>query len=203
MTLLFDPVDKMGVWHGNIAYKAYHSQCTRTNQGYAGGSTGGMDDRFDFMFVTEDVLTGSSGIQYVPNSYQTIGQDGLHYNGNIHIPTNTSVPEDVARALYYMSDHLPISMEIAVGGDVHIEESSELIQTAFVNMHNELELVLKQPSKKLEFRIIDVSGKILLNNLYFSNRKIKASLAFLPSGFYIVSINADGKYSSFKFVISN
>ena len=33
-----------------------------------------MDDRFDFIFVSDDILSGSEGVKYLDSSYQIEGQ---------------------------------------------------------------------------------------------------------------------------------
>ena len=110
---LKDPINRMGNWHTNVGYKNYHTQSTRAGTvGYAGGAHGGMDDA-DFIFVSEDILSGNDGVMYVENTYYVAeGQDGNHYNQSINNGTNTAVSADIANALYYMSDHLPVSMTI-------------------------------------------------------------------------------------------
>lgn len=97
-----------GNWHDDPAFAAIHTQSTRTAS-FGGGATGGMDDRFDFMLFTGDILSGSNNITYVPGSYIPVGNDGLHLNTSlIAPPVNASVPDSVIQALYNMADHLPI-----------------------------------------------------------------------------------------------
>ena len=199
--VLNDPVNKMGFWHANFGYKAYHTQSTRMNQGYAGGASGGMDDRFDFIFTSSDLLIGSSGVLYLEDTYEAIGQDGLHYDGDIHIPNNTAVTQDLARALFYMSDHIPVCMQVILGGDVGVMEQNEIIEKAYLNNGNELNIVLSKNVNELEIKILDMSGKLIMNNNYFYDSKFKVQLNFIPSGIYLATIFADGEFSTFKFVI--
>jgi hypothetical protein len=73
-----------------------------------------MDDRFDMMLVTNDLLASSPSLRYVPGSYWTVGDDGLHFNLSIlDPPTNTSAPYTVLSAIHNMSDHLPIALDLA------------------------------------------------------------------------------------------
>ncbi|MCD4730928.1 MAG: endonuclease/exonuclease/phosphatase family protein [Bacteroidales bacterium] len=110
---LNDPLPA-GSWHDNENYAMIHSQSTRTAQ-FGGGATGGMDDRFDFILFSEDVNTGNNGVSYIPNSCYALGNDGYHFNGSlIDSPQNTSVPDSVIQALYYMADHLPVLCKIEV-----------------------------------------------------------------------------------------
>jgi len=107
-----------GSWQNNAAYSAIHTQSTRTAQ-FGGGATGGMDDRFDFILFTGDMLSGSNDVTYIPDSYIPVGNDGQHLNLAItDPPLNTSVPDSVLQALYLMSDHLPVIAKYIIQPDV-------------------------------------------------------------------------------------
>ena len=201
---LVDPVNKMGSWHNNIGYQSYHTQSTRSNTGgYGGGSSGGMDDRFDFIFVSPDIMSGSSGVEYVDNSYKAIGQDGQHFNGNINIPANNSVPADIVSALFYMSDHLPVRMEVSIGGDVGISSYVEVINRVFVNNDNNLIVYLKDGVVCDNLTIYDISGKKISNNIFKKKNYINHNLSSLSNGVYIGSLLIHGNYVNFKFLKSN
>lgn len=110
---LNDPLPA-GYWHNNGSFSSIHTQSTRTAQ-FGGGASGGMDDRFDFIFFSDDVVNGTNKVSYVPNSCIAFGNDGSHFNmALIDAPQNTSIPDSVTDALYYMSDHLPVLCDIAV-----------------------------------------------------------------------------------------
>jgi hypothetical protein len=99
----FDPIDRYGGWHNNSSFADIHTQSTRTADLGDGGSTGGMDDRFDFILVSEPMLE-----KVKENSYMAFGNDGNHFNQAINNGTNSAVSPEVADALYYASDHLPV-----------------------------------------------------------------------------------------------
>ncbi|MEP7145632.1 MAG: T9SS type A sorting domain-containing protein [bacterium] len=100
-----DPYSLPGVWN-QAAYSQYHSQSTRVRS-FGGGATGGMDDRFDFILNSKS-LTEEGRIKYIPGSLKPFGNDGNHYNDSINKRPNTSVPDSIADALHYASDHLPV-----------------------------------------------------------------------------------------------
>jgi hypothetical protein len=110
---LFDPINSAGDWHDNGFYADIHTQSTRSTQ-FGGGATGGMDDRFDMIFISSDIQTGNNDVKYIPESYYAVGQDGFRFNGSLISPTNVSEPDSVISALYYMSDHLPVVMQLEV-----------------------------------------------------------------------------------------
>ena len=94
-----------GTWN-NVIYAQYHTQSTRVRQ-FGGGATGGLDDRFDLLLFSPSLLQ-ESGIDYVSNTYTAYGNDGLHYNDSINSVPNTAVSQEIANALHYSSDHLPV-----------------------------------------------------------------------------------------------
>jgi hypothetical protein len=111
---LFDPINTPGVWNNTAGFAPVHTQSTHftTSGGFIGG---GMDDRFDFMLISNDINTPSSNVHYLTNSYQALGNDGLHFNKNItDLPLSTTVPVNVTNALFDMSDHLPVVMKLLV-----------------------------------------------------------------------------------------
>ncbi|MBI3143624.1 MAG: endonuclease/exonuclease/phosphatase family protein [Bacteroidetes bacterium] len=107
-----DPIGELGEWSNNDYYAPIHTQSTRT-MAFGGGSTGGLDDRFDFILATADILTGTHGSTYVLGSYKAIGNDGNHFNQAINFKENTAVTKEMANALHEMSDHLPVKLRIA------------------------------------------------------------------------------------------
>jgi hypothetical protein len=103
-----------GNWHDNAAFAEIHTQSPRTAS-FGGGATGGLDDRFDFMFFSNDLLNGSNKVSYINNSYVAVGNDGQHLNkALIDLPANTLYPDSVVQAIYNMSDHLPIISKFAI-----------------------------------------------------------------------------------------
>jgi hypothetical protein len=112
---LVDPINAPGSWNNNSSFSAIHTQSTRNNQNLDCGSQGGLDDRFDQILVSENVLLGSDSLRYLVNSYDAVGNDGNHFNSNLLAsPVNTQYPDSVVRALYFMSDHLPVALKAVV-----------------------------------------------------------------------------------------
>ena len=111
----YDPENQPGNWNNNYAFRNLHSQSTRNgatnNSCFAGG---GLDDRFDHWLFNDDVVSGLSGIGYVSGSLTSVGNDGLHFNNSINSPTNNSVPSNILTALYELSDHLPVTIELDI-----------------------------------------------------------------------------------------
>lgn len=125
--VLNDPLPA-GNWHLNPVFSHIHTQSTRTVS-FGGGATGGLDDRFDFILFSDDVLTGENGVNYIPNSCIAFGNDGNHFNNAlIDLPLNPNIPDSVTYALYYMSDHLPVICDIRVDNPIPLH-APELVIT--------------------------------------------------------------------------
>lgn len=101
----FDPLNLVGTWNANPAFALYHTQSPRVRS-FGGGSTGGMDDRFDMILTS---TTMSSRI--IASSYTTYGNDGNHFNDSINRLPNSAVPDSVANALHAASDHIPVAAQ--------------------------------------------------------------------------------------------
>ena len=99
----------------NSSFRDIHSQSTRTsNIGFIddSGSTGGLDDRFDFIMMSKNFNTSTS-LYYVNDSYKVVGNNGNCYNSFISNPNCSGGYSQTLRdALIEFSDHLPIVMEI-------------------------------------------------------------------------------------------
>lgn len=102
----FDPLSP-GSWNNNAAFASIHTQSTRTTQLSDGGATGGLDDRFDFLLPSmafRDTIVA----KLFNNRYTALGNDANHFDQAINVLPNLAVPDSIANALYFASDHLPI-----------------------------------------------------------------------------------------------
>ena len=108
---LYDPINRIGHWHNNSSYADVHTQSPRTSS-FGGGANGGMDDRFDWLFVSDGILDNSSEMWYLEDTYWAVGNDGNHFNDAINDGNNTSVSDEIADALHDASDHLPVYMDV-------------------------------------------------------------------------------------------
>jgi len=111
---LNDPINRQGNWNNNSSFADIHTQSTRSSQIIECGAPGGLDDRFDFLLVSDSIITGGSRVLYQNGTYKSIGNDGNHFNQAINNLPNNAVPDSIANALYYMSDHLPVIMDLII-----------------------------------------------------------------------------------------
>ncbi len=134
----------VGNWNNTYYYRYVHTQSTRMFSIGDGGSTGGLDDRFDFMLTSYN-FNNNIEIEYVPNSYTVYGNDGRHFDKSIIDSANVVVSSEVANALYYASDHLPVYADFISNPDPAVDTDiiiNEILQGSVYKDAVEL-LVLK------------------------------------------------------------
>jgi hypothetical protein len=112
-------IDPLGTADWTGAANAWkHTQSPRdiVANGLVGG---GMDDRFDLLLPTAQLMDGS-GIALIPNTYRVPGNDGNHYNLAVNAGNNTYFPGDLVRSnaladeLFAAADHMPVIMDMQV-----------------------------------------------------------------------------------------
>jgi endonuclease/exonuclease/phosphatase family metal-dependent hydrolase len=95
-----------------------HTQSPRKVRG-GGLAYGGMDDRFDFQFISKTLQDGR-GLDLVRGSYHSLGNDGKHYDiaindgDNEYFSTDIERSNELATALHEASDHLPVIADYEV-----------------------------------------------------------------------------------------
>lgn len=107
-------------WDNNPGlFKPYLTTSTRASATVPNscGTSGGAKSWYDHIFISPWLVSGSNYIKYIPNSYQTIGNDGnrLAVDINSSSPvTNTSAPDAVIQALFQMSNKYPVMIRLQV-----------------------------------------------------------------------------------------
>jgi Endonuclease/Exonuclease/phosphatase family. len=198
-----DPVANLGgvgPWNENQSYASHHTQSTnRSNVGCK--SSGGLDDRFDFILMSDEVGFGYNDVRYVNNSYKAIGNDGQHFNKAINENSNTAVPTEVANALFKNSDHLPINMKLTVNAKLVVDEnaiSTTLHATAAPNPASGAANICfyNEKSGNVQFEIFDIQGRIVsLENTYLDkgNQLHPIDVSNMTKGFYLLRIKTPTK----------
>ncbi len=205
-----DPIDRSGPWSNNKNYSDVHTQSTHASSNGC-AAPGGMDDRFDFVLISDDIEEGNRRVKYLPGSYDAIGQDGEHFNSSIiSSPINTSVPNDVLYALYFNSDHLPVTMKIVVD---KILDISELRNTEFqdIVIHNPSGNLLRmtvtaRENTRLALDIINLSGQVVFANLMelsTGSNSINFDVGSLKKGFYLVRFTDSNGNTVIKKLVKN
>ena len=207
----YDPINMPGAWNNNSAFVTIHTQSTRsnTNAGCCGGSTGGLDDRFDFLLPTAPVMNGTSKIKYMPGTYNACGNDANHFNKALNeLPANSVVPANVATSLFNMSDHLPVTMDLDIGNEVGMNEffSNEnfSVQLCVDEINSSALCFYSEKKTNVLLEAFDISGRRVLVREIAANAgftSIKLQDLLLEGGTYIVkAVSIEGETASCIFI---
>ena len=184
----------VGEWSNNNQFAAFHTQSTRSYSEEC-FSSGGLDDRFDFILMADEIAFSYNHLRYVNNSYHAVGNDGRHYNQSVNQGSNTVVPAAVAEALFDGSDHLPVTMKIAV--DVHLglenHEAQSLYATVAPNPASDRAMVsFFNPSQgEVQFELYSLQGQLLQRDAAAFGegaQQYELALHDVTKGFYLLRI---------------
>ncbi|MCA0131778.1 T9SS type A sorting domain-containing protein [Winogradskyella alexanderae] len=205
-----DPANRVGSWSNNPNFVDVFTQSTRTQNGL-GGTTGGFDDRFDFILTSENML-GSTNINYVVDSYQVYGNNGLSACYNSAINSTACAIEGsqysfaVRDALHNFSDHLPVTLDLA------IESSLLSMDEVVLNMSfkpekslvdNYLRFMNISPELFNQNLVIyDCFGKVVKRVRLKTQESISIDCSELANGLYFLQLQ-NQLVSPIKFIVSH
>lgn len=206
-----DPIGQIGDWHENSFYAGIHTQSTHTSATSGCPAGGGMDDRFDFIMISDEIRFGTNHVRYVQDSYYAFGQDGLRFNGAINDPpANAVVSPEVADALHIVSDHLPVVLKLRV--DKVLSTAENLYKPFMTKLSpqpavDKLRISFHQPSGSLmEFTLFDGPGRRLIHehlDIGAGKQSHEIDVSMLPAGMYFLQLqNAKGLHELVKVVIA-
>lgn len=156
-----DPINKTTGWTG-AGNAAIHTQSTRSS-GSGCFVGGGLDDRFDFILTSDEVLDGSIGAQFQAGSYKALGNDGSFYNQSIGCASG--IPNAVCTALYNTSDHLPLTMTLDMvgAGTSNILSWSQELKIGPQPMREQLRVEVTSAAGQSgwEIEIFDLMGRLM------------------------------------------
>jgi len=203
-----DPVNRIGNWHNNSSYVDVFTQSTRTQNGM-GGSTGGFDDRFDFILASESIINDTN-INYVADSYQVYGNNEMTTCRNRRINSSDCdgplFSFEVRDALHNFSDHLPVT--------VSLETDATLLTVRETLVSNKLllkktlisgELIIYVDSPQFFNRDLIIYNSIGQNvNTLTTNSSYRQAfnVSNLNSGLYFLAV-PNSNLKPVKFLIAN
>lgn len=206
-----DPLYPYGVgeWNNNYQYTAYHTQSTHKDNDNNCFSSGGMDDRFDFIMMSENIYGGRDKIRYVGNSYNALGNDGNRFNKSINSPYNYAVSQAVADALYYNSDHIPVTMNLVYSEFLDDNELTynKLSYDIFPNPANDkINIRFYQNNiGKANLLLFNTLGQMVYSKDIIANDGLTEDVIpvnNLQKGLYFLNItNADGLSETVKVIV--
>ena len=201
-------VGGVGEWNNNSLFAPFHTQSTRSYSDEC-FSSGGLDDRFDFILMADEIAFSYNHLRYVQESYKAIGNDGHHFNMSVDQGYNSSVPIEVAEALFDGSDHLPVTMKIAV--DVHLGVEDHKAESLFASVapnpaSDKATVHFFNPVQgQVQFELYSLQGQLMQHesaDFGEGSQEFELSLVGLTKGFYLLRIrHEDGVCQSLKLIV--
>lgn len=201
----YDPVYLPGIWIDNPDMAAYHTQSIRTGS-VACFVAGGLDDRFDQILINSTLLKGREGLRYAEGSYTTVGQDGERLNGSLIDPPNYSAPDSVIQALYNMSDHLPVYLDLLqTATSTDVELIRQVFSVSMVNpVRDQLMLNVNALPGVLSIGLFTMSGHHLHTMIDYQTidrQQFRLAIPDIPPGVYMLRVKLDGVLIGFQKMI--
>ncbi len=176
-----DPSGQTNGWQG-FAFAALQTQSPADGTDPC-AVTGGMDDRFDFILTSPEVLSGNGRIAALPATYRTFGNDGTSYNTFLQCATTTSVSESVCTALRTASDHLPVTMQLLVPVTTPVVQLWEPKRQCRILGNPVTEnVVVRLPDERSStatWKIVDELGRIMADG---DTRAVSSNVLVVPTG---------------------
>lgn len=202
-----DPIGQIGSWSNNSFYAAIHTQSTNVISNDC-KSSGGLDDRFDFILISDEIRFGTKSVRYIQNSYRAVGQDGQRFNNAVNAaPQNLSVPAEVANALFHFSDHLPVSLKLRIDKVLDIGENDPNPYLATLSPNpaqsqTQLTFYLS-PDESVVVQLLNPTGQLLWQSppiVFQGKNSISLPASELQPGVYLVRLSGSRKSQSLKLI---
>ena len=207
--VLVDPINSPGYWTSNYEFETIHTQSPLTTNyhfqlasGGRDGATGGMDDRFDFILMSQNLINGPQ-LKYVPGSYKAYGNNGNCYNSYIS-NTNCSgiYPQNLRNLLVNMSDHLPVVMTLETPVTLDINQLTHKSQITFATANiSSNEIILNVPSHFFGYygEIFNQLGqKMGVYNL--NQESLNIDISSYAQGIYYIKVKNEDTQKPLKFI---
>lgn len=199
-----DPINRLGDWNNNGQFADVHTQSTHsTSNGCASG--GGLDDRLDFVLVSDAAKNNDDHMEAIKSSYWAVANDGNHFNESINFPANTSVPANVLDAIYENSDHLPVRLDFIMTQSLPNSVSEVAGHHAGMRVisptTNEISFQLTQQSGAYDVEVYAITGQLLARQKVTMAAGEWHTMPLNYSGMVIVSLHQHNQLVSRSKVI--
>ncbi len=191
---LRDPLNIPFVWHDNRKYSYVHTQSTRTEKLPDNGADGGLDDRFDLVLCSPGFLD-TAGLFLPVESYMVFGNDGNHFDRSINSGINYAVPAEIANALYYASDHLPVCVHIVDCYQTPTEAGELIVLPNPVQRQAQIKLPYFEDFQNAKITITNILGRRVYEMETLNPNSIIISSDKFDIGIYFVCVQVRTKYN--------
>ena len=188
--------------------------CTRsTTNPNSCGNTGGGYSWFDHILLSDWIVNGYDYIHYIPNSWKSLGNDGkrigLDINDSVTNGKNLSAPSSVLNAEWQFSDKYPVTVELAITYNTHVNTGSSSIinQEESIKVGNPVKDIINLyfsssfVGKNATMELYDICGRLVKSVSFAVNSSQINQQVNLASGIYLIHITVGGYTSTKKIVV--
>lgn len=188
-------------WRDNINFSSIHTQNPRI-------SSGGLDDRFDFILVSENLMNENSNLSYIPNTYLAYGNNGNCLNKDVTDASCTGSYSAVTRQhVNYASDHLPVVMDFQFKSSTLSTYNYSISSISFASSNVTNSSILLNINERIlnsELLIYNQLGQVvksvLIGNQTGLNKQLNIDVSNLHSGVYFITIKSNNLAKPLKFI---
>ena len=203
-------VGGVGAWNENSQFAPFHTQSTLSWSENDCRSGGGLDDRFDFILMADEIAFGYNRIRYVGNSYKAVGNDGHHFNQGLDQNGNTSVPPAVLDALVNSSDHLPVTMKLLVDSKLDVADYQDMGWMASLAPNpasDYVDLSFCNPSPgEVQLEVFNLQGQLMAREsacFATGQQTHRVDVSALAEGFYLLRMTGkNGRSQTLKLLLN-
>ena len=196
--VMVDPINRPGDWSNNYLFADIHTQSPLTTSYHFErpgadweGVTGGMDDRFDFIMISQNMQNPSASLKYVDGTYKAYGNKGNCFNSYISDPNCAGeFSQELRDLLFNMSDHIPVVMEMETPYSLH---NDEFVQNGFVRFNSSnvssdaIELSISENLLETRYQIYNPLGQTVKSAL-FKDISETIDISNLSDGVYFIKV---------------
>lgn len=203
--VLVDPINRPGNWNNNTVFSDIHTQATRISNNNFGnrGAGGGLDDRFDFIMMSQNFQTNPVFF-YNSGSYKAFGNNGNCINLNINDPSCTGdFSQSLRDLLFNMSDHLPVVAEFTLTEPLlNLKDATEKSLVTFVsgNLVSDnlkLQFDLNRLPEGSSLAVYNTLGQLMFIRALGAKPELDLPVAALAKGVYFIKLNFGGEVLKF------
>lgn len=207
---MIDPINdnsSLQSWHTNSTYADMHTQSTRVDRPYGNGASSGMDDRFDFSFISEN-LTTSSELYYVDGTYDAYGNNKNCYDKSINDPSCTGeYSQSLRDDLYIMSDHTPVVMELETTKTILNVDKTNLVSQIHIigsnQITSEVSIQIDSDLYNSKLLIHNQLGQLVKTIFTTTQNQILTDVSNLTHGIYFITTSNKNYVNPIKFLKVN
>lgn len=207
--VLKDPINSPGDWNSNDAFAFLHTQSTRISNDEFNdfGAGGGLDSRFDFILMSQNLLEPESDFRFIDGSYEAFGNNSNCYNNRIDSNScNGTFSQNTRDLLYQMSDHLPIVAQLETSEQfLNTREVIDEPRIWFVNgniANNRIEIAFAKQQATQPFPtflvLYDQTGR-RLRKIAVTRNRIEIVIDQLANGVYYLTLQGNYR-DTLKFI---